>query len=299
MTTTEEAVRQTLKAHEDRDYDTTDLLDLVRDEVSVGYPKPAEPWRRTWLAALAAAAVVVSLAAGGWWLSSQQDRPVGATRPDIVGPTATSPSDATSMPPPGTKFVGYRRVMFTVPEAWVPSVSCGQASRTIRFPTGGSLPTGLCMSYALEGIAFRNSIVGPSQLLHNAVSGGLIRGDQLLLTDVERRGSYYEQSLALPARHFYVNVFARQRSVVNGIIESVQAVPHGYTVVPEVRGSSQRAASRRLSGSKLSITVSVSQQDTGPPPLCCPAPGRLRVVAQLPDPGSVVTEGTRVRLRLR
>lgn len=293
MTTMEDEVRRTLQEHAADDYDPTDLLARVREEIGVG-GSPRAARRGLWTP-LVAAAVAILVAGGGWWLSSGDSRPTAAT-PRTAGPTAASvPTRHTvPTPPPGTKFVGYRGVMFAVPAGLTTAQCPVNRHGTIGFPgTVESPPCPLPLAARLfTSISFVDSIVGPPDLLARAVSGGEIGGNQVLLTPVVhvvRRGDYYRQSVAVPAQHFYVTVSAPHQSTVNRIIGSVQAVPTGCTVVPQLIGRDDRRVYRTLRSAGLRPGRIAPDPSLGPP-------GSHRVTTQSPDPGSVVVRGTRVGL---
>lgn len=291
MNEVEDAVRQSLAAHEMTDYDATDLLIRVRERIE----SSQQPSRssRSIAVVTAAAAAVLALVATGWGLWSR-DQP-GNRSPSPASQTHAAPSTTTGQlpeEPPGAKFVGYRGVMLTLSGSWATAGTCDhRAHRILTFPSSG--PVRNCPYFQRHApavvVAFHESIVGPAALLGKTVPGGQIGGEQVLLTDVLHRGDTYSQTLAVPAEQFYVAVLAHRRAVVNRIIESAQAVPAGYTAVPEVRGTARAAATRALRDAKLSPERDLPYESTDL--------GPVHVIGVHPATGTVVPVGTPVRLR--
>lgn len=296
MNAVEDVLRQTLLAHEVRDYDATNLLARVREEVESPqrHPQAAKP---TGPVIIAAAATVLVLVGTGWWIwtrgepTNREPAPAGQVRrapSTTLAPMPTAPF--------GTKIVGYRGIMLTLPGKWATVANCGQAGhRILRFPTDP--PVSNCPYFRRHSstgvVSFYNSTVGPPGLLGKTVPGREIGGVQVRLTDVIRLRSLYDQALAVPSKQFYVDVFAPRRALVNRIIKSARAVPAGYTAVPEVVGSRKSSAIRQLTAAGLRPS-----KPKPPLVLCCPV-RPVRVAVQHPAAGSVVRVGTRFSLSPR
>jgi hypothetical protein len=131
-------------------------------------------------------------------------------------------------------------------------------------------------------------MVGPPQLLGKTVPGGSLGTDQVLLTRVQRRGDYFRQALAVPARRFYVTVSATRLATVNRVIGSAQAMPSDSTAMPNLWGANWEAAVQALTATRLEVRR-LPSSSRGPAP--------HRIWSERPAPGSIVPVGTQVRLR--
>ncbi len=308
MTSTEDSVRAALRGHTVDDYDATDLLQRVHETIEsprgtgLASPRPIDP---RWFVRAMATAVVCALlvGVGAWSLWSRGPGGRAETTPRGVGkgvslrPARGTGRAPTTLPPPpaGTRYVGYRTLVLTVPRSWS-SGPCqigntGSISYPLLFSGQAAISCPMVPSNErAPRLSFRDSIVGPPQLLGKTVPGGTLGGNQLLLTRVQRHGDYFRQSLAVPAQQFYVTVSASRLAVVNRVIESGRVLPAGFAVVPYVVGVKWGAAERALSAARLEVS------SDSPSPTR--RPGQHRVWSQLPRAGSIVPVGTSVRLRL-
>jgi hypothetical protein len=260
----------------------------VRDEI--GSPERPSRGSQSLRGKAVAATAAVVLVGTGWSMWLRDDPPGLPPAGSGHHPGSTGKVDS-PFASAGAWIVGYRGLMLTLPGEWATAGGCGSgASRVVVFPSAEPVyQCRLPRSDAPEVVVrFDDSIVGPPSLLGKTVSGGTIGGQQILLTDVTRRGSSYRQALAVPGEHFYVSVAAQRRAVVNRILESARAIPPAYTAVPPVVGSRRSVAIHRLRAAGL-----VRGEPKRPLASCC---GR-RVTTQVPAAGSVVKVRTGFRLR--
>ncbi len=292
MTSTEDLLRETLHRHEADDYDVTDLLTRVRQEIGQADANTSARPSRLTAAALALTAVVVAVAAVGWWVQSlpgtdhpERDNAAVGTTPL---PTKSGAASA-AVPPPGMKFVGFRGLMLTVPESWGQTTSCHLfQSGAVHYADFG--PDELCPGPLPAGlVAFNESIVGPPSLLGRTIPWGKIGGRQLLITALREQGDHYSQALALPTEQFYVRVLASHRPTVAQIVQSAAPIPRGYTVVPTVESMTPGVAKSALTDAGLRTTRRPVNMGFDPQRV-------VRVRTQLPAVGSVVPAGSRVQI---
>ncbi len=294
MTDIEDLIRQTLRDHEVDDYEAGEILARVRGEREAAGLRMAKSALPGPTALVALAAAVVILVAIGWWTTADR-RSSGTDRDPILTTGTNSPTSTTEdvfIPPPGMQYVGYRTVMFTLPQNFSANSSlCGaEAPRLITYPVDPPKRTSPCLPSPLDAVvAFDDSIVGPPALLGKTIPAGFIGGEQVLVTSTTRRGSYYQQFLAVPAQRFFVRVAAHRRGLVEQIIGSARAVPPGYAVVPPLDNRQQTAAKAAVQSAGLNVGA-ITNDVLGH--------GANRVFGQLPGAGAVVPLGSAVDLQI-
>jgi hypothetical protein len=244
--------------------------------------RPALPRpRRGWL--VAAAAVLLLVVAGF----------VVQTRGNDEAPSETAIPAAAPVATPGSQLVGYRGVYTSVPSSWTHNeLECGQpVANTVIYPDASSG----CFADESVRAEVAPSSVTFSDLPTSAVPLGRLRVVNQVgalrvyaTTPVHREGLIHEIVL-VPQANVQMIVRGTDIHVMDDIVDSMQPVPDGYTVVPPCQRLMLRAAIEQLNEAKLGVKLiqasTLSARDREPP-----------VTHQTIASGAIVEKGTFVGL---
>ena len=242
-------------------------------------PRPA-PSRRGWV--VAAAAVLVFVIASFVVQSGGDEAPSEASKAPLA-PTASA----------GAQLVGYRGVYTSVPSSWTHNeLECGQPmANTVIYPDASSG----CFGEVRVPAVVPPSSVTFSDLPTSAVPLGRLRIVNQVgklgvyaTTPVHREGLFHEIVL-VPQANVQMIVRATDIHVMDDIVDSLQPVPAGYTVVPPCQRLMLRSAIEQLHEAELGVKLiqasTLSGRDAEPP-----------VTRQTIASGSIVEKGTFVGL---
>ena len=244
--------------------------------------RPALPRsRRGWL--VAAAAVLLLVVAGF----------VVQTRGNDGAPSEAAIPAAAPVATPGSQLVGYRRVYTSVPSSWTHNeLECGQpVANTVIYPDASSG----CFADGSVRAEVAPSSVTFSDLPTSAVPLGRLRVVNQVgalrvyaTTPVHREGLFHEIVL-VPQANVQMIVRGTDIHVMDDIVDSMQPVPDGYTVVPPCQRLMLRAAIEQLNEAELGVKLiqasTLSARDREPP-----------VTHQTIASGAIVEKGTFVGL---
>ncbi len=244
--------------------------------------RPALPRpRRGWL--VAAAAVLLLVVAGF----------VVQTRGNDEAPSEAAIPAAAPVATPGSQLVGYRGVYTSVPSSWTHNeLECGQpVANTVIYPDASSG----CFADESVRAEVAPSSVTFSDLPTSAVPLGRLRVVNQVgalrvyaTTPVHREGLFHEIVL-VPQANVQMIVRGTDIHVMDDIVDSMQPVPDGYTVVPPCRRLMLRAAIEQLNEAELGVKLiqasTLSARDREPP-----------VTHQTIASGAIVEKGTFVGL---
>jgi hypothetical protein len=239
-------------------------------------PRPGSRW------VVAAAAVLVFVAASFVVQSGGDEAPSEASNAPLA-PTASA----------GAQLVGYRGVYTSVPSSWTHNeLECGQPmANTVIYPDASSG----CFGEVHIPAAVPPSSVTFSDLPTSAVPLGRLRVVNQVgklgvyaTTPVHREGLFHEIVL-VPQANVQMIVRATDIHVMDDIVDSLQPVPAGFTVVPPCQRLMLRAAIEQLEEAELGVKLiqasTLSGRHAEPP-----------VTRQTIASGSIVEKGTFVGL---
>ncbi|HEY7045048.1 MAG TPA: hypothetical protein VH419_15365 [Nocardioidaceae bacterium] len=270
-----------------QDGDGQDVLAQLRPHLAgvEQQGRPPATRRRIVLAATAvAAALVVGIA-------------VSTHRPDEPQPPAqaadSGPPPSVPIATPGMQLVGFQTVYTQVPASWSHNrIECGRpAESTVVYPDASDgCRAGSPMAVALppSSVTFNTPPtsllpIGPVRTVNQ------VGEDPVYATVPRHRAGLLEQIVLIPDRDVQMIVRTPDEHVLDDIVDSLQPVPTGYTVVPPCMRLRLRDAIDRLddAGLRVRITQSSTLSDRFPVP---------PVTHQSIDSGQLVPVGTVVGL---
>lgn len=247
--------------------------------------RPFPRLRPAWVVAvgaIAAAAVV-----GAFVVATGDDsRPTPAATDRVV--VSTEPTAE-----PGMRLVGFHSVYTSVPVSWSHNhLACGEASEnTVVYPDAGDG----CNEGPAVVFDVPPSSVTFSEAPTNALVVGRLRqvsqvGDFGVYATVQaRRGALLQRVVLIPKAGVQMVVRATDQQVMDDIVDSLQPVPDGYTVVPPCQRLGLREAVGLLDGAGLQVKLFQASTLSGREPI---PPVTRQTIAS----GAVVSAGTTVGL---
>ncbi len=274
--------------------DSESVLTQLR-AATAGVKPRRSPSRTQQILAVTAAVIVLGggAAALRWW----PDQPTEQAQP--AQPAQRTPAGAAQgvpTAPPGTRLVGYGAIAVAVPADWSrgPVGCAAEAPGTVILPgiRAQTAASHCGRRGAPATVTFGETDVVRADVLGVTTHGSVVDGRRLLSTEVYRLRGRYEQSVVVPEERLVLSVSAVNRATVTRIVQSVRAIPRGFTAVPDCLGERVGDATDLLVDAGLRPLIpqatELSNRLAAPP-----------VTDQTVPAGTVVATGSHVGLRVR
>lgn len=202
--------------------------------------------------------------------------------------------DVSSRPPApaGTRLVGYRGIAVAVPADWrLRGSSCGRVvvhGTTYHRPTGDAGP---CASVGATSVTLGDAPPNSPPLFVSPGRTSRVAGHVAQRTGLSRVEGVYQQTVFVFGADFMMTVRSADKTTVATVVSSMQAVPAGYTVVPNCERLPVRAAVAALEQARLTSRIAHTSS-------LSPRFGTPPVTFQNRISGDVVREGTPVALTI-
>jgi hypothetical protein len=175
--------------------------------------------------------------------------------------------------PPGKQVVGYGSVFTTVPSSWTHNgVLCGKAvENTVIYPdaTAGCDPDQpLVLDVPASSVTF-NAPPTNALVLGRLREVNDVGGDAVYASTPRQRGGLLEQMVIVPRADVQMVVRTPDPHVLDDIVDSMQVVPTGFTVVPPCERLPLRDAVGLLAAAGLRVQLTqastLSEREATPP----------------------------------
>jgi DNA-directed RNA polymerase specialized sigma24 family protein len=259
----------------------------LRESVRTSPPRPS---RSRWVLVAAATTIIVSLVAGAVVLNRDENSPPAAAPAFSPGPAAAGPFPVPKLPDTisGLKLVGFEGLMLAVPDSWrqLSSRCRTTAHDVVLYPTERDRHP--CLAHA-DGatVSFGRASLLDLPSVNRSYGDGPI--DRVVVTSMIERRSGFVQFAALLDADVVVAVRAPDRRQVSMIVSTVQRLPRGCVLVPDVLGLEPTLAGSTLTFAGLHSLVFADSSVSG-------TDIPLEVAKQTPEVGTVMPSGATVNL---